>query len=70
MLRVALGNVFIERYAEKFSEPGRNERGKISDFVATFRRSYDCSNVVVGKGNTDVVKKYVYEQSYEINYEK
>lgn len=51
MLRVALGNVFIEGYAEKFSEPGRNERGKISDLVATFGRCND-SPVAGGKRMT------------------
>ena len=41
MLRVTLGNIFVERYAEQFGEPGRNERGKISDLVATFGRGND-----------------------------
>lgn len=41
MLRVALGDIFVEVYAEKFSEPGRNERRKISDLVATLGRGDD-----------------------------
>lgn len=42
VLRVALGNIFVERYAEKLREPGRNERRKISDLVATLGRGNDA----------------------------
>ena len=42
MLRVALGNIFVERYAEKLREPGRNKRRKISDLMATLGRGNDA----------------------------
>ena len=41
MLRVALGDIFVEGYVEKFSKQGRNERCKISNLVATLGRGND-----------------------------
>lgn len=42
MFRVALGNIFVERYAEQFSEPGGNERGEVALFVATLGGGNDA----------------------------
>lgn len=42
MLRVALGNVFVERYTEQFGEASGNERGEVSLLVATLGRGNDA----------------------------
>ena len=42
MLRVALGNIFVERYAEKQGEPCGNERSKVAHLVATLGRGNDA----------------------------
>ena len=49
MLTVALGEVFIERYAEQFGEPGGNERREIPGLVATLGRGNEAP-VAVGEG--------------------
>lgn len=36
MLEVALGRVFVERYAEKFGGSDRNERSEVALLVAMF----------------------------------
>ena len=41
MLRVALGYIFVEGYAEQFGEPGGNERGEVVLLVATLGRGND-----------------------------
>ena len=48
MLRVALGNIFIERYAEKRGVPCGNERSKVAHLVATLGRGNDAP-VAVGE---------------------
>ena len=42
MLREALGNVFVEWYAEKFGEASGNERGEVALLVATLGRGNDA----------------------------
>ena len=41
MLRVALGYIFVEGYAEQFSEPSGNERSEVALLVATLGRGND-----------------------------
>lgn len=61
MLRVALSYIFIEGYAEKFSEPGRNERCKIPDLVEMYGLKYDCLTAG-GLGNAEVVNILLYKK--------
>ena len=42
MLRVALGNIFVERYAEKRAYLRGNERSEVARLVATFGRGNDA----------------------------
>ena len=42
MLRVTLGNIFVERYAEKRGDPCGNERSEVAHLVATFGRGDDA----------------------------
>ena len=60
VLRVALGNIFVERYAEKLREPGRNERRKISDLVATLGRDNDAP-VTAGERAAEYLTDELYD---------
>ena len=42
MFRVALGNIFVERYAEKFSDSCGNERCEVAHLMATLGRGDDA----------------------------
>lgn len=42
MLAVALGKVFVKRYAEQFGKTRGNERGEVSGLMATLGRGNDA----------------------------
>ena len=60
MLRVALGNIFVERYAEKRGEPCGNERSKVAHLVATLGRGNDAPVAIAQRVTEDLSNKGIH----------
>lgn len=42
MLGMALGNIFVERYADNFANTSSNERSEVARFVSAFGGGHDA----------------------------